>query len=89
MSLDFFILFLLFLDLACLCFDLEEPLPLCVEEEGALTKPRTRADRSESDPEELLDDSEELEESEELETAERLRERLRGEAERLRGDAER
>ena len=75
-----------------MCFDLEEPLPLCVDEEGALTKPRracSRADRSESYPEELLDDSEELDESDELESAELLRERVRGEAERLRGDAER
>ena len=60
-----------------------------LDEEGAPAKKRracSRADRSESDPEELL---EELEEPEELESAERLRERLRGEAERLRGDAAR
>ena len=69
-------------------------MPLCLDEEEALTLPRracSRVDRSESYPEELLDDSEELDESDELESdsAERLRERERGEAERLRGDAER
>ena len=77
------------MDLTCLWFDMEEP-PL--EEDFAPASTRSvcsRVDRSESDPEELLEELEELEELDELESAERLRERLRGEAERFLGEAER